>query len=296
MSISLFFCYQCFVIFGFGLVGWIVVVYVVCVNLKLVVIIGLQQGGQLMIIIEVDNWLGDVYGLMGLDLMVCMQVYVECFEIEVIFDYIYIVDLLQCLFKLIGDSYEYICDVLIIVIGVIVKYLGILIEEIFKGRGVFVCVICDGFFYCDQDVVVVGGGNIVVEEVLYLFNIVCKVYLVYCCDILKVEKIMQDKLFRKVVEGKIEIVWYYQVEEVLGNDVGVIGVCVKFILDGSICDIDVYGFFVVIGYYLNIILFDGQLVMNNGYLEICLGLGGNVIQILVEGVFVVGDVVDQYYC
>ncbi|HGM7273432.1 TPA: NAD(P)/FAD-dependent oxidoreductase, partial [Stenotrophomonas maltophilia] len=184
---------------------------------------------------------------------------------------------------------------LIIATGATAKYLGIPTEETFKGRGVSACATCDGFFYRDQDVVVVGGGNTAVEEALYLSNIARKVYLVHRRDTLKAEKIMQDKLFRKVAEGKIETVWHHQVEEVLGNDAGVTGVRVKSTLDGSTRDIDAHGFFVAIGHHPNTTLFDGQLAMNNGYLEIRSGLGGNATQTSVEGVFAAGDVADQHY-
>lgn len=184
-------------IFGFGFVGYMVVVYVVCVNLFLVLIIGIVQGGQLMIMIDVENWLVDVKGVQGLELMVCFQEYVECFNIEIVFDYIYIVKLYEKLICLIGDLGEYMCDLLIIVIGVFVQYFGLLFEEVFMGKGVLVCVICDGFFYCNQEVVVIGGGNMVVEEVFYFIGIVKKVIVIYCCDKFCVELILIDCLLEK---------------------------------------------------------------------------------------------------
>lgn len=282
-------------ILGSGPAGWTAAVYAARANLKPVVITGLQQGGQLMTTTEVDNWPGDAHGLMGPDLMARMQAHAERFETEVIFDHIHTADLSQRPFRLIGDSHEYTCDALIIATGATAKYLGIPTEEAFKGRGVSACATCDGFFYRDQDVVVVGGGNTAVEEALYLSNIARKVYLVHRRDTLKAEKIMQDKLFAKVAAGKIETVWHHQVEEVLGNDAGVTGVRVKSTLDGSTRDIDAHGFFVAIGHHPNTTLFDGQLAMNNGYLEIRSGLGGNATQTSVEGVFAAGDVADQHY-
>ena len=254
-------------ILGSGPAGWTTAVYAARANLKPVVITGLQQGGQLMTTTEVDNWPGDAHGLMGPDLMARMQAHAERFETEVIFDHIHAADLQQRPFKLIGDSAEYTCDALIIATGATAKYLGIPTEDEFKGRGVSACATCDGFFYRDQDVVVVGGGNTAVEEALYLSNIARKVYLVHRRDTLKAEKIMQDKLFAKVEAGKIETVWHHQVEEVLGNEAGVTGVRVKSTLDGSTRDIDAHGFFVAIGHHPNTQLFDGQLAMNNGYLE-----------------------------
>ncbi len=283
------------IILGSGPAGWTAAVYAARANLSPLVITGLQQGGQLMTTTEVDNWPGDAHGLMGPDLMSRMQAHAERFDTEVIFDHIHTADLSQRPFKLIGDSGEYTSDALIISTGATAKYLGIPSEEAFKGRGVSACATCDGFFYRDQDVVVVGGGNTAVEEALYLSNIARKVYLVHRRDTLKAEKIMQDKLFAKVAAGKIETVWHHQVEEVLGNDAGVTGVRVKSTLDGSTRDIEAHGFFVAIGHHPNTQLFDGQLAMNNGYLEIRSGLGGNATQTSVEGVFAAGDVADQHY-
>ena len=282
-------------ILGSGPAGWTAAVYAARANLKPVVITGQQQGGQLMTTTEVDNWPGDAHGLMGPDLMTRMQAHAERFKTEVIFDHIHTADLSQRPFRLIGDSAEYTCDALIIATGATAKYLGIPTEDQFKGRGVSACATCDGFFYRDQDVVVVGGGNTAVEEALYLSNIARKVYLIHRRDTLKAEKIMQDKLFAKVEAGKIETVWHHQVEEVLGNEAGVTGVRVKSTLDGSTRDLDAHGFFVAIGHHPNTQLFDGQLAMNNGYLDIRSGLGGNATQTSVEGVFAAGDVADQHY-
>lgn len=283
------------IILGSGPAGWTAAVYAARANLKPAVITGLQQGGQLMTTTEVDNWPGDAHGLMGPDLMARMQEHAERFETEVIFDHIHTADLSQRPFRLTGDSDSYTCDALIIATGATAKYLGIESEEHYKGRGVSACATCDGFFYRNQDVVVVGGGNTAVEEALYLSNIARKVYLVHRRDTLRAEKILQDKLRAKVEAGKIETVWHHQVDEVLGNESGVTEVRVKSLLDGALREIEAHGFFVAIGHQPNTSLFDGQLAMNNGYLEIHSGLGGNATQTSVAGVFAAGDVADQHY-
>ena len=282
-------------ILGSGPAGWTAAVYAARANLKPVLITGLQQGGQLMTTTEVDNWPGDAHGLVGPDLMTRMQAHAERFDTEVIFDHIHSVDLAQRPFKLIGDNGEYTADALVIATGATAKYLGLESEELFKGRGVSACATCDGFFYRDQDVVVVGGGNTAVEEALYLSNIARKVYLVHRRDTLRAEKIMQDKLFAKVQAGKIELVWHHAVEEVLGNEAGVTGVRVKSVLDGSTRDITVHGLFVAIGHTPNTSLFEGQLDMSNGYLKIHSGIEGNATATNVPGVFAAGDVTDQHY-
>ncbi|MET0807609.1 MAG: thioredoxin-disulfide reductase [Pseudoxanthomonas sp.] len=282
-------------ILGSGPAGWTAAVYAARANLKPVLITGLQQGGQLMTTTEVDNWPGDAHGLMGPDLMTRMQAHAERFDTEVIFDHIHTVDLAQRPFKLIGDSGEYTADALVIATGATAKYLGLESEEAFKGRGVSACATCDGFFYRDQDVVVVGGGNTAVEEALYLANIARKVYLVHRRDTLRAEKIMQDKLFAKVQAGKIELVWHHAIDEVLGNEAGVTGVRVKSVLDGSTRDITVHGLFVAIGHTPNTSLFEGQLDMSNGYLKIHSGTEGNATATNVPGVFAAGDVTDQHY-
>ena len=282
-------------ILGSGPAGWTAAVYAARANLKPVVITGLQQGGQLMTTTEVDNWPGDVHGLMGPDLMARMQAHAERFDTEVIFDHIHTADLSQRPFTLTGDNGTYTCDALILATGATAKYLGIPSEEAFKGRGVSACATCDGFFYRDQDVVVVGGGNTAVEEALYLSNIARKVYLVHRRDTLRAEKIMQDKLFAKVEAGKIETVWHHEVDEVLGNEMGVTGVRVKSTLDGSTREIAAHGFFVAIGHQPNTGLFTGQLEMDNGYLKIASGINGNATATSVEGVFAAGDVTDQHY-
>jgi len=282
-------------ILGSGPAGWTAAVYAARANLKPVVVTGMQMGGQLMTTTEVDNWPGDAHGLMGPDLMARMQAHAERFDTQVVFDHIHTADLSQRPFRLVGDSATYTCDALIISTGATAKYLGIASEEKFKGRGVSACATCDGFFYKDQDVVVVGGGNTAVEEALYLSNIARKVYLVHRRDTLRAEKIMQDKLFAKVEAGKIEPVWHHTVDEVLGDDAGVTGVRVKSMLDGGTRDIAAHGFFVAIGHHPNTALFEGQLAMDNGYLTIRSGLGGNATATSVDGVFAAGDVTDQHY-
>lgn len=283
------------IILGSGPAGWTAAVYAARANLKPVVITGLQMGGQLMTTTEVDNWPGDAHGLMGPDLMARMQAHAERFETEVVFDQIHTADLSQRPFRLKGDSGEYTCDALVIATGATAKYLGIPSEEKFKGRGVSACATCDGFFYKDQDVAVIGGGNTAVEEALYLSNIARKVYLVHRRDTLRAEKIMQDKLFAKIQAGKIEPVWHHTVDEVLGDDNGVTGIRVKSVQDGGTRDIAIHGFFVAIGHTPNTTLFEGQLAMKNGYLTIQTGLDGNATQTSVPGVFAAGDVADQVY-
>ena len=282
-------------ILGSGPAGWTAAVYAARANLKPVVVTGMQMGGQLMTTTEVDNWPGDAHGLMGPDLMARMQAHAERFDTEVVFDHIHTAELGQRPFRLKGDSGDYTCDALIIATGATAKYLGIPSEEKFKGRGVSACATCDGFFYKDQDVAVIGGGNTAVEEALYLSNIARKVYLVHRRDTLRAEKIMQDKLFAKIESGKIEAVWHHTVDEVLGNDAGVTGMRLKSVQDGSTREIDVQGFFVAIGHSPNTELFKDQLAMRNGYLTIRTGLDGNATQTSVEGVFAAGDVADQVY-
>ncbi|MFZ5606140.1 MAG: thioredoxin-disulfide reductase [Pseudomonadota bacterium] len=282
-------------ILGSGPAGWTAAVYAARANLKPVVITGLQMGGQLMTTTEVDNWPGDAHGLLGPDLMARLQAHAERFETEVVFDHIHTADLSRRPFRLVGDSGEYTCDALIIATGATAKYLGLPSEEAYKGRGVSACATCDGFFYKDQDVAVIGGGNTAVEEALYLSNIARKVYLVHRRDSLRAEKIMQDKLFAKIEAGKIEPVWHHVVDEVLGNDAGVTGMRLKSVQDGSTREVAVQGFFVAIGHHPNTSLFEGQLEMKNGYLKIRSGLDGMATMTSVPGVFAAGDVADQVY-
>ena len=282
-------------ILGSGPAGWTAAVYAARANMKPVVITGLQMGGQLMTTTEVDNWPGDAHGLLGPDLMTRMQAHAERFDTEVIFDHIHTAELGQRPFRLTGDNGSYTCDALVIATGATAKYLGLPSEEAYKGRGVSACATCDGFFYKDQDVAVVGGGNTAVEEALYLSNIARKVYLIHRRDSLRAEKIMQDKLFAKIAAGKIEPVWHHTVQEVLGNDAGVTGLRVQSVQDGSSREIPVHGFFVAIGHHPNTQLFDGQLAMNNGYLIVKAGIDGNATLTSAPGVFAAGDVADQHY-
>ena len=282
-------------ILGSGPAGWTAAVYAARANLKPVVITGMQMGGQLMTTTEVDNWPGDAHGLMGPDLMARMQAHAERFDTETIFDHIHTADLSQRPFRLKGDSGEYTADAIIIATGATAKYLGLPSEEAYKGRGVSACATCDGFFYKDQDVAVVGGGNTAVEEALYLSNIAKTVYLVHRRDTLRAEKIMQDKLNAKIQAGKIVPVWHHTVDEVLGDEAGVTGLRLKSVQDDSTREIAVHGFFVAIGHTPNTTLFEGQLAMNNGYLEIRSGIDGNATSTNVPGVFAAGDVTDQHY-
>jgi thioredoxin reductase (NADPH) len=282
-------------ILGSGPAGWTAAVYAARANLKPVVLTGIQPGGQLTTTTEVDNWPGDAHGLMGPDLMARMQAHAERFDTEVIFDHVHSADLSQRPFRLKGDNGEYTCDALVIATGATAKYLGLESEEKYKGRGVSACATCDGFFYRDQDVAVIGGGNTAVEEALYLSNIARKVYLVHRRDTLRAEKIMQDKLFAKIEAGRIEPVWHHTVDEVLGDDNGVTGMRLKSVQDGGTREIAVHGFFVAIGHTPNTTLFEGQLAMNNGYIEIRTGLSGGATETSVKGVFAAGDVADQVY-
>ena len=283
------------IILGSGPAGWSAAVYAARANLQPVVITGLQVGGQLTTTTEVDNWPGDAHGLLGPDLMARLQAHAERFGTQVVYDHIHTVDLSQRPFRLVGDSGQYSADAVIIATGATAKYLGLPSEEAFKGRGVSACATCDGFFYRDQDVVVVGGGNTAVEEALYLSNIARKVYLVHRRDTLRAEKIMQDKLFAKVAAGKIEPIWHHAVDEVLGDEAGVTGVRLKSLLDNTTRDVSVHGLFVAIGHTPNTALFEGQLAMSNGYLTVRAGTEGQATQTSVGGVFAAGDVADQHY-
>ncbi|MBX3724593.1 MAG: thioredoxin-disulfide reductase [Xanthomonadales bacterium] len=283
-------------ILGSGPAGYSAAVYAARANLKPLLVTGLQQGGQLMTTTEVDNWPGDVEGLMGPDLMDRMLRHAQRFDTEVVFDHIIEADLAQRPFRLRGDGGEYTCDALIIATGATAKYLGLPSEQAFMGRGVSACATCDGFFYRDQEVVVVGGGNTAVEEALYLANICSKVTLVHRRDSLRAEKIMQDKLFARQREGKVEVVWDHVVDEVLGDDKGVTGVRIVPTRGGTPREIAASGLFVAIGHSPNTGLFDGQLAMRSGgYLVVRSGLDGMATQTSVPGVFAAGDVADSVY-
>ncbi len=282
-------------ILGSGPAGYTAAVYAARANLKPVLITGMQQGGQLMTTTEVDNWPGDDAGVMGPELMQRMQRHAERFETEIVFDHINAVDLGQRPFLLTGDNARYTCDALIIATGATARYLGLDSEDRFKGRGVSACATCDGFFFRDQDVAVIGGGNSAVEEALYLANIVRKVTVVHRRDLFRAEKILQDKLFAKERAGKVEIVWNHAVDEVLGDGGGVTGLRLRSTQDGATREITVSGMFVAIGHTPNTGLFEGQLDMLNGYLRIRSGLDGNATATSVPGVFAAGDVADQVY-
>ncbi|HVI56330.1 MAG TPA: thioredoxin-disulfide reductase [Luteibacter sp.] len=282
-------------ILGSGPAGYTAAVYAARANLKPTMITGLAQGGQLMTTTEVDNWPGDEKGVQGPELMRRMAEHAERFETEMVFDHIHSVDLAQRPFRLKGDSGEYTADALIVTTGATAKYLGIASEEKFKGRGVSACATCDGFFFREQDVVVVGGGNTAVEEALYLANIARKVYLVHRRDKFRAEKIMQDKVFEKVAAGKIELLWNHQVDEILGDDSGVNGVRVKDVHSGVKRDLEVQGFFVAIGHTPATGIFEGQLEMKDGYIQIQSGLHGMATATSVPGVFAAGDVADHVY-
>lgn len=281
-------------ILGSGPAGYSAAVYAARANLKPVMITGMQQGGQLTTTTEVDNWPGDDQGVEGPALMERMQKHAERFGTEIIFDHINAVDLSQRPFTLTGDVGEYTADALIIATGASAKYLGLPSEEAFKGKGVSACATCDGFFYRNQKVAVIGGGNTAVEEALYLSNIASEVYLIHRRDTFKAEKIMIDHLMDKVNNGNIKLVLNSQVDEVLGDNTGVTGVRVKK-NDGSTEDIATQGVFIAIGHSPNTSIFEGQLEMVNGYIKVQSGIMGNATATSISGVFAAGDVADQIY-
>jgi len=282
-------------ILGSGPAGYTAAVYGARANLDPVIITGMQQGGQLTTTTDVDNWPGDNDGVQGPDLMVRMQKHAERFGTEIVFDHINEVDLSERPFKLKGDSGQYTCDALIIATGASAKYLGLPSEDAFKGKGVSACATCDGFFYRDQKVAVIGGGNTAVEEALYLSNIASEVHLVHRRDDVRSEKILRDKLLDRAKNGNIVLHWDRTLEEVVGDTSGVTGVRLKSTKDDSIEELDVHGVFIAIGHQPNTQIFDGQLDMHNGYLKIQSGLEGNATQTSVEGVYAAGDVADHVY-
>lgn len=282
-------------ILGSGPAGYTAAVYGARANLEPTVITGIQAGGQLTQTTEVDNWPGDVEGLQGPDLMARMQAHAERFDTKIVFDHINKADLSQKPFRLTGDSGEYTCDALVIATGASAQYLGLESEEAFSGRGVSACATCDGFFYRNQTVCVVGGGNTAVEEALYLSNIAKEVILIHRRDTLRSEKILQDKIFEKAKNGNITLKWNHTLEEVLGDDAGVTGVRIKSTETGETKELDLTGVFIAIGHKPNTELFDGQLEMDNGYITIKSGLNGGVTSTSIPGVFAAGDVTDQVY-
>ncbi|HDX6040655.1 TPA: thioredoxin-disulfide reductase [Acinetobacter baumannii] len=283
------------IILGSGPAGYSAAVYAARANLKPTLIAGLQLGGQLTTTTEVDNWPGDLEGLTGPVLMDRMQAHAERFGTELVYDHINEVDLNVRPFVLKGDMDEYTCDALIIATGATAQYLGLESEQKFMGQGVSACATCDGFFYKNQNVMVVGGGNTAVEEALYLSNIAEHVTLVHRRDSLRSEKILQDHLFAKEKEGKISIVWNHEVEEVLGDNTGVTGVRLKSTKDDSKQEVQVQGLFIAIGHKPNTSMFEGQLNLRDGYIQVQSGTSGNATATSVAGVFAAGDVADSIY-
>lgn len=283
------------IILGSGPAGYTAAVYAARANLKPTVITGIQPGGQLTTTTEVDNWPGDVEGLTGPALMERMQKHAERFDTEILYDHIHTAELQQRPFILKGDSGIYSCDALVIATGASAQYLGLPSEEAFAGKGVSACATCDGFFYRNQVVCVVGGGNTAVEEALYLSNIAKEVHLIHRRDKLRSEKILQDKLFEKAANGNVRLHWNQTLDEVLGDKTGVTGVRLKSTEDGSTQELQLAGVFIAIGHKPNTDLFQGQLEMRDGYLVIRGGSEGNATATSIEGVFAAGDVADHVY-
>ncbi|MBD3898532.1 thioredoxin-disulfide reductase [Halomonas sp. ML-15] len=283
------------IILGSGPAGYTAAVYAARANLKPLLITGMQAGGQLTTTTDVDNWPGDDAGVQGPELMERMKRHAERFETEVLFDHIDEVDLRSRPFTLTGSGGTYTCDALIIATGASARYLGLPSEQQFMGQGVSACATCDGFFYRNQEVVVIGGGNTAVEEALYLSNIASKVTLVHRRDSLRAEKILQDKLFDKVENGNMAIEWNHTLDEVLGDNSGATGVRLVSTVDGSTKELAAPGVFIAIGHTPNTGLFEGQLEMANGYIRVKSGLEGNATATSVAGVFAAGDVMDHVY-
>ena len=283
------------IILGSGPAGYTAAVYAARANLDPVVITGLIQGGQLTTTTDVDNWPGDIEGLQGPDLMERMKNHAEKFDSLLISDHITKVDLSRQPFSLVGQSEMYTCDALIIATGASAQYLGLDSETAFMGKGVSACATCDGFFYRNKPVAVIGGGNTAVEEALYLSNICSHVTLVHRRDSLRAEKILQKKLFERVDEGKISMQWNHVLDEVLGNEMGVTSIQIKSVKDDTSNKLIVDGVFIAIGHIPNSEIFQGQLAMKNGYVTVETGIAGNATQTSVPGVFAAGDIADQVY-
>lgn len=283
------------IILGSGPAGYAAAVYGARANLSPVLLTGMEMGGQLTTTTDVDNWPGDVEGLQGPDLMERMRRHAERFGTEVIFDHINETTLSERPFRLTGDAGSYTCDALIIATGASAMYLGLPSEEAYKGKGVSACATCDGFFYKNQKVAVIGGGNTAVEEALYLSNIASEVVLVHRRDELRAEKILQDKLFDRAENGNVTLCFDHVLDEVLGDEQGVTGVRVRHVSSSDEKKIDLHGVFIAVGHSPNTGIFDGQLDMKNGYISINSGLNGNATATSVEGVFAAGDVADQVY-
>ena len=283
------------IILGSGPAGYTAAVYAARANLKPVIITGMQMGGQLTTTTDVDNWPGAFDGIQGPQLVEDMRKHAERFDTEIVFDHINKVELTQRPFTLEGDNGTYTCDALIIATGASAQYLGLPSEETFMGKGVSACATCDGFFYRNQEVAVVGGGNTAVEEALYLSNIAKKVTLIHRRDSLRSEKILQDKLFEKAKNGNIDIIWNHTLDEVLGDEQGVTGLRLKGTESGETQELSTMGVFIAIGHKPNTDIFAGQLTMENGYLKVNSGLEGNATQTSIEGVYAAGDVMDHVY-
>jgi len=282
-------------ILGSGPAGYTAAVYAARANLNPVLVTGLEQGGQLTTTTDVDNWPGDNEGVMGPDLMERMKLHAERFDVEIIFDQITETELKQRPFTLKGDSITYTCDALIICTGASAQYLGMPSEEAFKGKGVSACATCDGFFYKNQNVAVIGGGNTAVEEALYLANIAKHVTIVHRRDAFRSEKILAQQLIEKSKTGNVTIEWDHVLDEVLGDDSGVTGMRIKNVKDDSTKDVDLMGVFIAIGHKPNTGIFEGQLDMEGGYITVQSGSTGNATQTSVEGIFAAGDVTDHIY-
>ncbi|MBI0059966.1 thioredoxin-disulfide reductase [Gilliamella apis] len=283
-------------ILGSGPAGYTAAVYAARANLSPVLITGTQQGGQLTTTTEIENWPAGDPELTGPELMIKMQQQAERFNTEIILDHIDRVDFSQKPFKLFGSDTEYSCDALIIATGASAQYLGLPSEEAFKSKGVSACATCDGFFYRNQKVAVVGGGNTAVEETLYLANIASEVHLIHRRDSFRAEKILMDRLAEKVQEGKVILHTHQIIDEILGDNMGVTGVRIRSSQDPNICEeINVMGVFIAIGHKPNTAIFDGQLELNNGYIKVQSGTQGNATQTSIEGIFAAGDVMDHIY-
>ena len=287
--------HQKLLILGSGPAGYTAAVYAARANLEPVLVTGIEMGGQLTTTTDVDNWPGDVEGLQGPALMDRMKAHAERFGTEIVFDHIHTVTLDQRPFRLQGDAGEYTCDSLIIATGASAQYIGLESESTFMGKGVSACATCDGFFYRNQKVAVVGGGNTAVEEALYLSNIASHVTLIHRRDQLRAEKILQDKLFAKAEAGQVTLQWDHTLEEILGDQTGVTGARVKSTKTGETSDLDVSGVFIAIGHKPNTDIFQGQLAMEAGYIRVQSGLDGNATATSVPGVFAAGDVMDHVY-
>ena len=283
------------IILGSGPAGYTAAVYAARANLKPLLITGMAQGGQLMTTTEVDNWPADVDGVQGPELMARFEAHARRFDTEIIFDHIHTTQLTGKPFTLIGDTGTYTCDALIIATGASAQYLGLPSEEAFMGKGVSACATCDGFFYRNKPVAVVGGGNTAVEEALYLANIASHVTLIHRRDTFKSEKILQDKLFEKEKAGKVTILRNFTLDEVLGDDSGVTGLRIKSTQSGASQTVDIFGVFIAIGHKPNTDIFTGQLELENGYIVTQAGRGGNATQTSIPGIFAAGDVQDHIY-